>query len=189
MIMDNSLYIRDFNHLYTDYRERFVSFARTYVYNKELAEDIVMDSLMYYWENRADITGQNIPAYILTTIKHKCLNHLHRLRSREEMEDYLYNRDLWELNLQIATLEACNPEQLFSQEVQQLVNEALASMPEQTREIFIRSRFDNQTHKQISDELGLSTKSVEYHITKALKVLRITLKDYFPAILFISKFF
>lgn len=179
-----------FNQLYNDYKSRFVHFANTYVGDSMIAEDIAIESLMYYWENRRNLApGSNIQAYILTTIKHKCLNYLQRLRTQEEIVEYLKNCDTWELNLRIATLEACNPEKLFSDELQTLVDKALDTLPEQTRDIFVRSRYNNQSHKDIAEALGVSTKTVEFHITKALKVLRIALKDYFPLLAFFPKLF
>jgi RNA polymerase sigma-70 factor (ECF subfamily) len=172
--------IANLNVLYQHYNERFVRFAQTYVSIREVAEDIVMESFMRYWENRLKLTpGSNVPAYISTLIKNKCLNHLHRLRTQEEAEKYLTNLEAWELNMQICTLEACNPEKLFSEEVEQLVNKALSLLPEKTHEIFIRSRYLDQSHKEIAGSLGISPKGVEYHITKALKVLKTALNDYF----------
>jgi len=109
--------------------------------------------------------------------------------TREEIVEYLKDCDTWELNLRIATLEACNPEKLFTDELQSLVDKALETLPEQTREIFVRSRYNNQSHKEIAVALGISTKTVEFHITKALKVLRVALKDYFPLLAFLPKFF
>ena len=50
-----------------------------------------------------------------------------------------------------------------------VVDKALETLPEQTRDIFIRSRYNNQSHKDIAEALGVSTKTVEFHITKALK--------------------
>lgn len=58
-------------------------------------------------------------------------------------------------------------------------------MPEQTRRIFEMSRFENKTVKEIAEETNITAKGVEYHITKALKVLRINLKDYLPLFYFL----
>lgn len=182
--MKESSEIYNFNRLYHDYKLRFTHFAKTYVDDWVVAEDIVMDSLMYYWENRSSLKNDsNIPAYILTVIKNKCLNFLQRERTREEAQKYLSNCLDWELTIRIATLEATNPEKIFSDEIQNLIDEALASLPDLSRDIFIRSRNENQTNKEIADALGLSVKSVEYHITKTLKYLRKALKDYLPLIL------
>lgn len=179
--MENSSGIHSFTRLYKEYKHRFTRFAKTYVDDIAVAEDIMMDSLMYYWENRTSLKNDsNIPAYILTIIKHKCLNYLQRERTREEAEKYLSNREDWELNLRIATLEACNPEKLFSEEILRIIKETLDLLPEQSREIFIRSRYRNRSNKEIAAELDLSVKSVEYHITKTLKLLREALKDYLP---------
>jgi RNA polymerase sigma-70 factor (ECF subfamily) len=178
---------RRFSRLYRDYRSRFIRFAKTYVEDYDTAEDIVMDSMMYYWENRHLLQHENnLPAYVLAVIKSKCLNHLQRERAREEAENYLHQRADWELNLRIATLEACNPEKLFSDEVQQIIDGAVASLSAQSREIFIRSKYKSQTNREIADALKLSVKSVEYHMTKTLKLLRAALRDYLPLLFFIS---
>jgi len=186
--MASSEEINSFTHLYREYKHRFTHFAKTYVEDIVIAEDIVMESLMYYWENRLSLQNDsNIPAYILTVIKNKCLNHLQRERTREEAEKYLQNREDWELNLRIATLEACNPERLFSDEIQRIIEETLASLPPLSREIFIRSRYENQTNKEIAEAFGLSVKSVEYHITKTLKIMRKALKDYLPVLILLNQ--
>lgn len=181
IVMKESTEIQTFNHLFTNYKERFVHFARTYVDDEMMAEDIAVESLMYYWENRRKLdTHTNVLAYILTVIKHKCLDHLRQLRIQEDYEEYVKTNEARKLNIRITTLEACNPERIFSKELQELVDKALLSLPPQTRDIFTRSRYHNQSHKEIADALGISTKAVEFHITKALKVLRVALKDYLP---------
>ncbi len=174
-----------FSEIYREYKARFIYFAWTYVRDEFIAEDLVVESFMYYWENRRTLVNQlNIPAYILTVIKNKCLNYLQREKIRENVERNLQNRDMWELQLRIATLEACNPEMLFSKELHKLIDKTLESLPSQSREIFIRSRYENQTNKEIAMTMGLSVKSVEYHITKTLKIFRKALADYFPLFLF-----
>jgi RNA polymerase sigma-70 factor (ECF subfamily) len=178
--------IQSFNALYKDYKKRFVHFAKTYVYSYEVAEDIVMESFIDYWENRATLReGSHIPTYVLTIIKNKCLNYLQRLHTWQEIEAHLAQVEAWELDVQISTLEACDPHRLFSDEIQEIVDKTMLSLPKQTQEIFTRSKYNNQSHKEIAEALGISTKSVEYHITKSLKALRVALKDYFPLLFFI----
>ena len=69
---------------------------------------------------------------------------------------------------------------MFSSEITRILEDTLASLPEQTRQIFIMSRYEQMSVKEIAETLHLAPKSVEYHITKSLKVLRIALKDYLP---------
>lgn len=97
---------------------------------------------------------------------------------RERTENQVYEHNNRVLQANIASREACEPDFIFSEEAKQLVNEALASMKPQTREIFILSREFDQTYKDIATNMNISVKAVEYHISKALKILRSHLKDY-----------
>uniref|UniRef100_UPI0035A0CFC4 sigma factor-like helix-turn-helix DNA-binding protein n=1 Tax=Prevotella heparinolytica TaxID=28113 RepID=UPI0035A0CFC4 len=64
-----------------------------------------------------------------------------------------------------------------------IIQKTLNSLSEQSPQIFIRSKYERQSHREIANDLGLSIKSIEYHITKTLKILRQALKDYFPTLL------
>lgn len=116
-LRDNSIDLVSFNKLFTEYHERFVRFAYTYVDNYMEAEDIVMEAMTYYWENRTRLFGVNPPAYIFTTIKNKCLNYLRDRQYYQTVSEQLQEHAAWKLAIQISTLEACNPEELFSKEM------------------------------------------------------------------------
>lgn len=168
-----------FDELFRTYKNRFIRFAQSYLRDSAIAEDFVIDALVYYWENRDKLEDDcNVPAYILTTIKHKCLNHLRHQQLEIDVSDKLAAHSQWELETRIATLQACDPQELFATEVQEIVNRELNNMSERTREVFIMSRFQNKTNREIAEELNITLKTVEFHITKALKELRIALKDY-----------
>ncbi|MCC8152819.1 MAG: RNA polymerase sigma-70 factor [Tannerellaceae bacterium] len=178
--------IRTFNKLFAENQKRFIYFAMSYIKDEAAAEDIAMESFLYYWENRELLdSDDNIPAYILKVIKHKCLNYMRaeniRLNAGKEINEHA----LRVLQTRIFTLEACDPQDLYTEEVKRLVNEGLDALPSQTREIFLLSRYENKSYKEIAAELGISIKTVEFHIPKALKILRHNLKDYFLLFLFV----
>ena len=165
-----------FDKVYQKYREPFIKLAISYVGDRSIAEDFVTDSFVAYWENRGKLPADtNIPAYILVSLKNKCLTHLTHLRKRQEVIDNIKNQYQWELDFKITS---CNPQEIFSKEVHRLVNDAIRSLPEKTREIFLLSRMESLTNREISERLDISIKTVEFHVSKALKVLRIALKDY-----------
>lgn len=184
--MEKKSDLATFNKLFTDYKDRFVRFATAYVHDSAVAEDFVIDSLIYYWENRSRLGDDvNVPAYVLTTIKHKCLNYLQHLRLHEEVAENIVNHAQWELQTRISTLEACEPNDLFTSEAQEIVDRTLASLPDRTRQIFMLSRVQNQSYQEIAQQFEISSKGVEFHIAKALKALKVNLKDYLPIFIYL----
>ena len=121
--MEYSADLKAFNQLFADYQGRFIRFANIYVRDIAVAEDFTIEALMQYWENRNTLKADsNVPAYILTIIKNKCINYLQHIQVREDASEHLKNHAEWELNTRISTLEACNPEELFTAEAQEIVN-------------------------------------------------------------------
>jgi|APCry1669188970_1035186.scaffolds.fasta_scaffold57762_1 RNA polymerase sigma-70 factor, ECF subfamily len=176
--------ILDFNKLYTEYHKRFLYFASTYLKDKNAIEDIVADSFTYYWENKGSLKNEsNIPAYILKTVKHKCLNYLNAQKIKLKANNDINDLAARVLQARILSLEACDPSELFSDEVNTIMQKVLSSLPEKTSMIFRMSRIDNKSNKDIANQMALSVKSVEFHVSKALKLLRLRMKDYFVILL------
>lgn len=170
-----------FNQFFIDYQQRFVHFACTYVRDEAVAEDLVIDSMMYYWENKDRLPADtNIPAYVLTAIKHKCIDHLRHQQIRQDASDEIARIYAWELSGRIVSLEDFEPYEIFTAEIQEIVDKTLASLPEQTRRIFVMSRYENKSHKEIASLLDITLKGVEFHISKSTKALRLALQDYLP---------
>ena len=176
-----------FSTLFGQFKEPFILFANSYVRDMAAAEDIYMEAIIQYWEKRKELPADtNIPGYILTTVKNKSLNHLRHQAIRTDVEDQLYDHRQRELNFRISSLESCDPSDLFTVEVKEIIRKTLNELPEQTRAIFFKSRYESKTNREIAAELEVSIKTVEFHISKALKLFRSRLKDYLPALLILT---
>lgn len=181
--------LKSFNQFFTEYQQRFVYFACTYVHNEAVAEDFVIEAMMYYWENKDRLSADtNIPAYVLTTIKHKCIDYLRHQQIRQDATDEISQLYAWELSSRIVSLEDFEPNNIFTTEILTIVNKTLNTLPVQSKQIFIMSRYENKSYKEIALLVNMTPKGVEFHIAKVTKVLRLALKDYLPASLFFFHF-
>ena len=173
----------NFNSIYTTYYRRAFLFTLSYVHNDLVAEDIVSEAIIYLWELSKKQEIPSIEAVLITYIRSKSLNYLKHLQPEEVK--YLPTEIKLKKNFDVEQdLEACDPKEVMSEELRSKVKTLLAGMPEKTRIAFISDRLDGKSHKEIAEELGISVKGVEYHISKAVKLLRDNLKEYAPFLIF-----
>jgi RNA polymerase sigma-70 factor (ECF subfamily) len=142
------------------------------------AEDIVSESMIKLWETVRKETVTHPHALLLSILKNAALNYLKHQDVRQEAEEKLASWMAGDLKYRINTLEACNPEEIYSSEITQIVEKTLSSLPPQTRRIFEMRRYDARPVKEIAALFATNPKTVEYHLTRALKALRKALKDY-----------
>ena len=173
-----------FNDIYTSYYKKSFFFAKSYVHNDLAAEDIASESLIKLWEKLKTEKIDYIEPLLLTILKNKALDYLKHEEVKRTAFESMVDWHQQELSIRISTLESCDPNEIFSDEVESIIRETLKLIPEQTQRIFLLSRFENKSNKEIAELMGISVKGVEYHISKALKALRITLKDYLPLFYF-----
>lgn len=174
----------EFEHLYAQYHPRFVVIAQRYVRDAMVAEDLVTDSFVSFWESRERLAPDvNLAAYLLTIVKNKCLNWLHAQQLHLRVEKQLHSQQYRMISSNILSLEACNPSGLFAEEVVRMVGQALEKMPELTRRVFESNRFHDKTYAEIAEELGISQRRVTSEMQRALSLLRKELQDYLPLIL------
>ena len=85
--LDEHITLEDFERLYSEYKPRFIIIARSYIRNNMAAEDIVTDSFLYFWENKDKLNiTTTIPAYILGSVKHGCLEWLRNQKNRLKIQ-------------------------------------------------------------------------------------------------------
>ena len=153
-----------FDNIYSEYYQRCFLFAKSYLHDEMLSKDIASEAMISLWTTMKTEEVDNVRAFLMTVVKNQSLNHLRNEHLRMEARENI--------------LDACNPTDIFSEEIDRIVNRTLDTLPLQTRNVFRMSRYENKSIKEIADSLNISVKGVDYHISKALKALRVSLKDY-----------
>lgn len=142
-----------------------------------VAEDIVSEAIIHLWELSKKGEIESVEAILITYIRSKSLNYLKHIRAQENVFQALLDKGQRELEIRISTLEACDPEEILSEELRLKAKSLIENMPERTRTAFILDRLDGKSHKEIAEEMGISVKGVIYAldqviITSAPKVNR-----------------
>jgi len=174
-----------FNTFYQQHYKKCFLFAKSYVHNDWVAEDIASEALIKLWEMMKLKEIEYPLALLFSILKNKSLDYLKHEATRQEVVSALTLDGQRELSIRISTLEACDPGQMFSTEIQEIIEATLNALPEQTRRVFMMSRFEHLSRQEIADALGMTKKGVEYHISRALKGLQANLKDYLPFFYFL----
>ncbi len=168
--MDHS----SFEALFKQHFAHLCNFSKQYVQDENTAKDIVQKVFIKLWESRAQIDlNQNIQSYLFTSVKNRSLNYI---RDNQKYRSRVLDLDCGEIDLMAET------DQSGVQELQAKISQALASLPEKCRLVFEMSRFKEMKYREIAEELDISQKTVEAHMSKAMKTLRVELKDHLYAL-------
>ena len=160
-----------FEKLFKEYFIVLCSFANKYIHDPDEAKDIVHQVYMNLWEKRKEIRiNQSIRSYLYTSVHNRCLNYI-RDHKKFIYDDYPDSKE--NLNPFIGSSDYLEAEELRSH-----IYKVLYELPEGCRTIFTLSRFEGKKYKEIALELGISIKTVETQMSKALKHMKSKLIKY-----------
>ena len=169
-----------FKRIFESYYPRLLRFANEYVGDRYEAENILQNVFLTLWEKRTALrVDTNLNAYLLSLVKSQCLDFL---KHKKVTNRYLSNQmtvQQQEMIFNYYAISKFEPEQMDVESLELLVQKAIGELPEQCRKVFELSRYEGLKYKEIANRLGISVKTVETHISHALKILRVTLKDCF----------
>lgn len=176
----------NFEDFYIGWYSRVKYFAYDYVLSEADAENITQDVFLDFYQRKEFMSQHvNIVAYLFTSVKNRCIDHLrHKLLEQEAALKLQEDFDL-SFRMKFDSLEAFNVDFLSENSVIELINKALSTLPSRCREIFIMNKFDGKKQKEIADELNISIKTVETQISIAYRKLREELKNCLPLLLFL----
>ncbi len=152
-------------------------FAMKYVKDYETAREIVQDSFIRLWEKRDVIdTSKSVKSYLTTSIHNKCLNHLRDNRK--------FDNNLLQIEQLSEVSDGKTSDFLVEKELRKSIETAIDELPEKCREVFLLSRNENLKYQEIASQLGISVKTVETQMSKALHHLRLRLSGFMSLLAF-----
>ena len=164
--------------LYDQCKGMLLAFARHTVRNPLLAEDFVQDAFCTLWEKRVMLDSeQPVQAYLYKIVYRRCIDYLRKQMAHDNFREYSEMK-IKELELMQVSLEGLVISEISADEAQKIIQQTLQNLPEKTREIFRLSREQFLKNAEIAEKLGVSIKTTEYHMSKALQQLRNSLKDF-----------
>lgn len=160
-----------FDHHFTD----LCNFVLIYLHSKELSEEVALEIFTYIWEKRDTLEIRTtFKSYLFAAAKNKAISHYRKAQisvfTSLESSDHL-GSDLSE-----------SSEYMETKELRELIEAAINKLPEKSREVYRLAWEENLSHKEIAGQLGITPKTVENHISIALRKLRESLKPYYKQI-------
>ncbi|WP_028666383.1 RNA polymerase sigma-70 factor [Runella zeae] len=159
-----------FREIYLRYWRKLYAMARQKIQDVEGLEEIIQDIFLRLWERRGTLQIQQLDAYLFTAVRYACINHLKSIMTQEKYVAYATYH---------STEFCCDTEeQLELDDLINAVEQQLNTLPEKTKTIFKMNRLEYKTVKEISCKLKIPERTIEYHLSQAIKSLRVYLQDY-----------
>jgi RNA polymerase sigma-70 factor (ECF subfamily) len=151
--------------LFDHYYPRLYNFSKAFLKFDDGIDDILQEVFLKVWRSRKDIKSSiTFKSYIFTITQHLLINELRSRLNNQKMRDRLAKIVIAEEYLSF--------QQVDYDELKRRIDQAVEVLPEKQKEIFKKSRIEGLSHKEIANELGVTTKTVEYHIGQAIRFLK-----------------
>ncbi len=175
-----------FRKLFDSYYKLLYAYARKFVHD-DIANDAVQDLFASIWQKSDSLNiTTSLQNYLISGVRNNCLHWLEKQKVRNKfVNDSVVQMAIDEINFYANSGDSY--QSLVEVELQGEIEKAVLKFPPQCQKVFAMSRTKGKKNKEIAEELGISVKGVEKHLTKALKILKEDLKDYLPLLIILLK--
>jgi RNA polymerase sigma-70 factor, ECF subfamily len=156
--------------LFSYYYPRLYHFSKSILKIETGIDDILQEVFVKIWLNRNKISNiETFNAYIFTITKNEVLNLI-----RSNLRDQTFKEEFF---LRSVAEEYQTQNQVEFDEIKSGIDRIVASLPEKRQQVFVLSRTEGLSNKEIAQQLNISEKTVEDHITHAIKHIKTSIKD------------
>lgn len=159
-----------FEEVFNRYWSKLYSTAYKRIRNKEASEEIVQDLFTALWLKRStlEIKG-SLAAYLFTAIRHRVINHIQK--------ELVRNTHKETISIVSHNYNTSTEDTILLNDLNRSLEKKINHLPEKCRSVFELSRKEHKSNREIADFLGISEKTVENHLTKAIRRLRVGLSE------------
>lgn len=154
-------------HLFDTYWEKMLIYAHKILSDQQLCEDIVQEIFINLWEKAPERQIRNLEPYLFKALKYRIANAIRDSKYTLLSEDHLN-----QLESQYQ-----NPTEIEYQDLELQIQKLMESLPQKCQNVFYLSRVKHYNNKEISQQLNISIRTVETHISHAIKHFRIHLNS------------
>lgn len=159
-----------FELIFRKYWRELYLVAKGKLYSHDDAEEIIQSIFSNLWEKRSTLLIHDLENYLHTSVKNRIVNYI---------RDNITKETYWARYAVFLPKHEDNATQAVDlDELEKAIETALQSLPEKSREVFHLSRVEGKSTAEIANQLSLSQKAIEYHLTKSLKNLKVILRDH-----------
>jgi RNA polymerase sigma-70 factor, ECF subfamily len=161
--------VKAYEKIFHQYYGSLCLFAKKIVRDMDKARDIVQETFVKFYTDRETLQiNTSLKSYLFKCVYNACLNSVKQHKTHSLHHEYLKQHIPF----------SDDHDMVVKAELEDMIRVTVEHLPEQCRRIFKMNRYEGKKNSEIAEELGISIRTVETQISKALTVLRTTLADF-----------
>ncbi len=159
-----------FSKIFDDHWKGLYQYAIKKINSKEDAEEIIQSLFLELWEKKERLRITDLEGFLRVCVRNKCVDYIRRKAMQGRYVEYVesYNDYLLEKG----------DDSIAYYDISDQILKGLDQLPEKSQLVFKLSRLEGLSVKEVAQKIQLSEKAVEYHLTKALRTMKVCLRDF-----------
>jgi len=174
--------IKVFDFLFNSYYSILCVYAKGLLRVSQIAEEVVQDVFLKLWNGRSALSiNISLKAYLYKTVHNRCLNYIRDHSTQKVIKEFSIDDiksrfELLEIESSYSILD-----ELLSDQIEDDLNQAIDSLPEQGKKIFCLCRFQGLSYSEVAEQLNISVSTVKTQMLRSIEKLKGELIRYFPS--------